>query len=62
MVTKSYTKVMLSVEMSMGQMIDDIRLTVNGKVPVEFYGRTGGVIPTPNEVLEQIVKLNGGVQ
>ena len=57
-----HAKVMLSVEMSMGQMIDDIRLTVNGKVPVEFYGRTGGVIPTPNEVLEQIVKLNGGVQ
>jgi 2-oxoglutarate ferredoxin oxidoreductase subunit alpha len=57
-----HAKVMLSVEMSMGQMVDDIRLTVNGKVPVEFYGRTGGVIPTPNEVLEQIVKLNGGVQ
>ena len=57
-----HAKVMLSVEMSMGQMVDDVRLVVNGKVPVEFYGRTGGIIPTPKEVLEQIVKLNGGVQ
>ncbi|MBR2348139.1 MAG: hypothetical protein IKA66_03305 [Candidatus Methanomethylophilaceae archaeon] len=57
-----HTKVFLSVEMSMGQMVDDVRLVVNGKVPVEFYGRTGGIIPTPKEVLEQIVKLNGGVQ
>ena len=58
----NHTKVFLSVEMSMGQMVDDVRLVVNGKVPVEFYGRTGGIIPTPKEVLEQIVKLNGGVQ
>ena len=57
-----HTKVFLSVEMSMGQMVDDVRLVVNGKVPVEFYGRTGGIIPTPKEVLEQIFKLNGGVQ
>ena len=57
-----HAKAFLSVEMSMGQMVDDVRLVVNGRVPVEFYGRTGGVIPTPNEVLEQIVRINGGVQ
>ncbi len=51
----------LCVEMSMGQMVDDVRLAVNGKKPVSFFGRTGGVIPTPAEVLEQIKKL-GGVQ
>ncbi len=55
-----HVKCMLSVEMSMGQMVDDVRLAVNGKCPVEFFGRTGGVIPTPAEVLEQIKKLAGG--
>ena len=52
----------LSVEMSMGQMVDDVRLAVEGKVPVDFYGRTGGIIPTPKEVYDKIVELNGGVQ
>lgn len=47
-------KCFLSVEMNMGQMVDDVRLAVNGKRPVDFFGRTGGVIPTPEEVLEAI--------
>lgn len=55
-------KAMLVVEMSMGQMVDDVRLAVNGKIPVEFFGRTGGIIPTPAEVLEQIQKIAGGVK
>jgi len=55
-------KCMLTVEMSMGQMVDDVKLAANGKCPVEFYGRTGGIIPTPAEVLEQIKKLSGGVK
>ena len=38
----------------MGQMVDDVRLVVDGRTPVEFYGRTGGVIPTPAEVLAKI--------
>ena len=38
-------KAFLSVEMNMGQMVDDVRLAVNGRVPVEFFGRTGGIIP-----------------
>jgi 2-oxoglutarate ferredoxin oxidoreductase subunit alpha len=50
-------KAFLTVEMSMGQMVDDVRLAVNGKKPVEFFGRTGGVIPTPAEVLAEIKKL-----
>ena len=54
------TRKFLTVEMSMGQMVEDVRLAVNGRKPVEFYGRTGGVIPTPKEVYDQIVKLNGG--
>jgi 2-oxoglutarate ferredoxin oxidoreductase subunit alpha len=50
----------LAVEMSAGQMVEDVRLAVNGKVPVEHYGRLGGMIPTPNEVVkaleEKIIK------
>jgi len=45
-------KGILAVEMSAGQMVEDVRLAVNGKVPVLHYGRMGGVIPTPNEVLK----------
>ncbi|HOP03652.1 MAG TPA: 3-methyl-2-oxobutanoate dehydrogenase subunit VorB [Tenuifilaceae bacterium] len=50
----------LAVEMSAGQMVEDVRLAVCGKVPVEHYGRLGGMIPTPNEVVkaleEKIIK------
>ena len=53
-------KAMLTVELSMGQMVEDVRLAVNGVCPVEFYGRTGGVIATPEEVLQQIEKMAGG--
>ena len=52
-------KKFLCVEMNMGQMVEDVRLVVNGRKPVEFFGRTGGVIPTPAEVLDQIRALAG---
>ena len=51
-------KAFLDVEMNMGQMVDDVKLVVSGRAPVEFYGRAGGVIPTPAEVLERICALN----
>lgn len=44
-------KGVLSVEISAGQMVEDVRLAVNGKVPVEFYGRMGGIVFSPEEVL-----------
>ncbi|MFN8531607.1 MAG: 3-methyl-2-oxobutanoate dehydrogenase subunit VorB [Anaerolineae bacterium] len=47
-------KQMLVVEMNAGQMLDDVRLAVSGKVDVKFYGRMGGVIPMPEEILEAI--------
>ncbi|MFA8435778.1 MAG: 3-methyl-2-oxobutanoate dehydrogenase subunit VorB [Marinifilaceae bacterium] len=47
-------KGILSVEMSAGQMVEDVRLAVNGAVPVEHYGRFGGMIPTPEEVVEAL--------
>ncbi|RLE06682.1 3-methyl-2-oxobutanoate dehydrogenase subunit beta, partial [Candidatus Aerophobetes bacterium] len=47
------------VEMSAGQMVEDVRLSVEGKIPVYFYGRMGGGVPTPLEVLEKVKeKLN----
>jgi 2-oxoglutarate ferredoxin oxidoreductase subunit alpha len=50
-------KGILTVEMSAGQMVEDVRLAVNGKVPVEFFGRNGGIVPSPDEVYEAFVKL-----
>ena len=47
-------KGMLSVEMNAGQMVQDVRLAVNGKIPVEHYGRFGGMVHSPNEVLEAL--------
>jgi len=47
-------KGILTVEMNAGQMYEDVRLAVNGKVPVEFYGRMGGIIPSPDEVLNRL--------
>lgn len=55
-------KRMLTVEMSMGQMVEDVRLAANGACSVSFFGRTGGVVPTPAEVLREIKKLAGGAQ
>ncbi len=49
-------KTILTVEMSTGQMVEDVRLAVEGSVPVEFYGRTGGMVPTPDEVLAELLK------
>jgi 2-oxoglutarate ferredoxin oxidoreductase subunit alpha len=51
----------LVVEMNAGQMIEDVRLAVEGCVPVKFYGRMGGIIPAPDEVLgalERMVKVD----
>ncbi|MBZ5657171.1 MAG: 3-methyl-2-oxobutanoate dehydrogenase subunit VorB [Acidobacteriia bacterium] len=46
----------LVVELSNGQMIEDVRLAVNGKVPVEFYGRTGGNVPSVEEVHSKLMQ------
>ena len=50
----------LCVEMSMGQMIDDVKLALNGARECDFFGHTGGIIPTPEEVLTEIKKMAGG--
>ena len=45
-------KGILVAEINSGQMIDDVRLAVNGKVPVEHYGRLGGIVPEPEEMVK----------
>jgi 2-oxoglutarate ferredoxin oxidoreductase subunit alpha len=50
-------KMMLSVELNSGQMVEDVRLAVNGKVPVEFYGRMGGMMLTPEDVVHHLENL-----
>lgn len=52
---------LLTVEMNAGQMVEDVRLAVEGKAPVSFYGRTGGIIPTVEEIYQEILKLREGV-
>jgi 2-oxoglutarate ferredoxin oxidoreductase subunit alpha len=47
----------LVVEMNTGQMLNDIQLAVKGRVPVEFYGRLGGMVPFPNEIYEEINRM-----
>lgn len=47
-------KAFLAVEMSAGQMVEDVRLAVNGKRPVSFVGTTGGIIPTPNQIIDAL--------
>jgi len=54
-------KGILTVEMSLGQMVEDVKLAVNGKIRVEHYGRQGGIIPAPDEVIQVVEqKLIGG--
>ncbi len=56
----SRMKGMLTVEMNAGQMVEDVRLAVNGKIPVEFLGRMGGIVPTPEEILQMIEEKFAG--
>lgn len=53
-------KGILTCEMSAGQMIDDVRLAVNGRTKVSFFGRMGGMIPEPEEIVDAVMKLKGG--
>jgi pyruvate/2-oxoacid:ferredoxin oxidoreductase alpha subunit len=50
-------KAVLVVEMSAGQMVEDVRSVVQGRAPVHFHGRAGGAVPLPDEILEQILML-----
>lgn len=56
----SVPKGFLCVEMSKGQMIEDVRLALNGKNSVSFYGRTGGNVPAQKDILEEVLKIARG--
>jgi len=53
------TGAFLTVEMNEGQMVEDVRLAVNGRVPVYFHGRSGGMIPDPDDIVAEIEKIIG---
>lgn len=55
-----HAKQFISVELSMGQMIEDVKLATECKVPVTLCNRAGGMIPSPEQVLEAIKKAEGG--
>ncbi len=50
-------KAFLSVELNAGQMVEDVRLAVNGERPVYFHGRMGGMIPTQKEIFDKIKEI-----
>ena len=52
----------LTVEMNAGQMVEDVRLAVEGRVPVGFYGRMGGIIPGPEEIVREITTMAAGTR
>ncbi|MEA3434822.1 MAG: 3-methyl-2-oxobutanoate dehydrogenase subunit VorB [Thermodesulfobacteriota bacterium] len=55
---KDGCKAVISIEMSMGQMVEDVQACVQGKTPVSWYGKCGGDIPTPEEVIDAVKGLN----
>jgi 2-oxoglutarate ferredoxin oxidoreductase subunit alpha len=52
--SKESCKIVVSIEMSMGQMVEDVERSVKGKIPVRWYGKCGGDVPTPEEVVEAV--------
>ena len=56
------TKAFLSVEMSTGQMVDDVKIAAAGRIPVEFFGRYGGIVPKPDEVVDKVKEILGGAK
>ena len=49
---------LLVVEMNSGQMLEDVQRAIKGRIPVEFYGRMGGMVPFPDEILSEILRIN----
>jgi 2-oxoglutarate/2-oxoacid ferredoxin oxidoreductase subunit alpha len=52
-----HIKLIVTVELNSGQMVEDVRLSVNGKTRVEFFGRNGGMMPTPESIVDHLEKL-----
>ncbi len=60
MAAAEHAKAFLSVELNMGQMIEDVQLATGCKAPVYLCNRAGGMIPDPKQVLQSIININGG--
>ncbi len=57
--TKKNIEQVLTVEMSTAQMLEDVQLAILGKKPIDFFGRTGGIVPAPEEVRAKIMTMLG---
>lgn len=57
---KDDCKGVLTVEMNTGQMLDDVKIALNGRIPSYFYGRTGGMVPTPEAIANKVKEILGG--
>jgi 2-oxoglutarate/2-oxoacid ferredoxin oxidoreductase subunit alpha len=55
-------KGILTCELSTGQMLDDVKIANNGKLPVGFFGRTGGMLPEPEEIVKAVKDMLGGLK
>ena len=55
--TKESCRAVISIEMSMGQMLEDVERSVKGKRPVHWHGKCGGEVPSPEEVMETVEGL-----
>jgi 2-oxoglutarate ferredoxin oxidoreductase subunit alpha len=56
----STVKDLLVVEMSMGQMIQDVKIVNEGRLPIHFYGRVGGIVPEAEEIVNKVLEVVGG--
>ncbi len=56
------TKVVISTELNMGQMIFDVQLSLNGRIPVRLINRVGGIVPTTDEIVERAKKILGEIK
>jgi 2-oxoglutarate ferredoxin oxidoreductase subunit alpha len=59
--SKESCRVVVSIEMSMGQMVEDVERSVHGKRPVQWHGKAGGDVPTPEEIID-VVKSFAGIK
>lgn len=55
-------KGVLTVEMNSGQMLDDVKIALKGRMPAYFYGRSGGIVPSPDEIVDKVKEILGGDQ
>jgi 2-oxoglutarate ferredoxin oxidoreductase subunit alpha len=53
---KESCRVAFSIEMSMGQMVEDVERSIQGRCPVQWYGKCGGEVPSPEEVMEEVMR------